>query len=74
MQIRCLSNINLSKYKNLQFKAYQMDTLELRLDKKITKDSLEYKSMLDSNKPLDIYKVAESGLNATNANRGGAAR
>lgn len=51
-----------------------MDTLELRLDKKITKDSIEYKSMLDSNKPLDIYKVAESGLNATNANRGGAAR
>ncbi|RAX54282.1 hypothetical protein CCY99_04525 [Helicobacter sp. 16-1353] len=48
-----------------------MNILELKIDSKIAKDSLEYKSILDSNKPHSIYKITKFGLNATNENRGG---
>ncbi|WP_181881836.1 hypothetical protein [Helicobacter sp. MIT 14-3879] len=48
--------------------------MELIISKKILKNSLEYKSIMDISKLDSIYYVAKMYLNATNENRGGAAR
>ncbi len=51
-----------------------MNILEVCISDKIKEDSLEFQSMKDKDKILNIYNVAQYGLNSTNENRGGVAR
>ena len=51
-----------------------MDFLHLKIDSKISKDSLEYKSLIDKNKNRSIEKLTMQYINDNPQNWEGAAR
>ncbi|RDU58461.1 hypothetical protein [Helicobacter sp. MIT 99-5507] len=51
-----------------------MDFLHLKIDSKISKDSLEYKSLIDENKNRNIKELTLQYINNNPQNWGGAAR